>query len=121
MKYGSGRALRTALEDRLHKGARNTKDVDVLFRETGQDAHRRLADAARLELGDWFEFELGAQQMMREGVGIRVPMHCRLDSREFELFRIDIGVGDPVVGDVEPLIVTDLLAFAEIPPTRHRR
>jgi hypothetical protein len=30
-------------------------------------------------------------------------------------------VGDPVVGDVEPLIVTDLLAFAEIPPTRHRR
>lgn len=165
MKYGSGRALRTALEDRLrahaldsgiplsrlrktvafdrllarlmadegdrwllkgglalqvrlHKGARNTKDVDVLFRETGQDAHRRLADAARLDSGDCFEFEVGAQQVMSEEVGIRVPMHCRLDSREFESFHIDIGVGDPVVGDVEPLIVTDLLAFAEIPPTR---
>jgi hypothetical protein len=89
----------------------------MLFRELEADAHRSLAGAARRDLGDWFEFEVGAARVMTEETGIRVPVRCRLDSREFESFHVDVGAGDPVVGEPESLVVTDLLGFAEIPAT----
>ena len=106
-----------ALQARMHEGARTTKDIDVLLRDTSEDAHRLLAEASKCALGDWFEFEAAQPQVLTSEMGIRVPVNCRLDSREFESFHVDIGLGDPVVADAEPFVITRLLEFAEIPPT----
>lgn len=104
----------------MPEGARTTKDIDVLLRESGADAHRMLSEASKLDLSDWFGFEVGTSQPMTDQVGLRVPVQCRLDSREFESFHVDIGVGDPVVAAAESFDVTHLLEFAGIPPTTVR-
>ena len=106
-----------ALQVRMQEGARTTKDIDVLLRDTSEDAHRLLAEASKVALGDWFEFEVGPSQALTGEAGVRVPVNCRLDSREFESFHVDIGLDDPVVADAEPFVITRLLEFAEIPPT----
>jgi predicted nucleotidyltransferase component of viral defense system len=109
-----------ALQVRMLEGARTTKDIDVLLRESGADAHRRLVEASKRDLDDWFEFEVAPPQTLTGEAGVRVPMRCRLDSREFESFHVDIGVGDPVVADPESFVVTDILEFAGISPTTVR-
>jgi hypothetical protein len=80
-----------ALQVRMLEGARTTEDIDVLLRESGTDAYRLLVEASKRELGDGFEFEVGLPQAMSGDAGLRVPMQCRLDSREFESFHVDIG------------------------------
>ena len=109
-----------ALQVRMLEGVRTTKDIDVLLRESGSDAHRLLVEAAKLDLSDWFDFEVGSSQPMTSEAGQRVPVRCRLDSREFETFHVDIGVGDPVVAEAESFVVTNLLEFAGVPPTTVR-
>lgn len=109
-----------ALQLRMHTGARTTKDVDVLLREVTADARELLMEASRAELGDWFEFEVGPSRKFSDEAGVRVPVHCRLDSREFEAFHVDIGLGDPVVEAPELLAVTSLLDFSGIEPTMVR-
>lgn len=109
-----------ALQIRMNEGARTTKDIDVLLRDTRDDAQVLLAQAAKVPLGDWFEFEVAPATALTSEAGIRVPVHCRLDSREFESFHVDIGIGDPVVTDPESFVVTRLLEFSGIPPTTVR-
>ena len=106
-----------ALQVRMQQGARTTKDIDVLLQDTRADAHASLVQAAKTPLGDWFEFETAPARTLTGGVGIRVPVNCRLDSREFETFHVDIGIGDPVVAEPESFAVTSLLEFSGIPPT----
>ena len=45
-----GLALQLRLEDR----ARTTKDMDVMWRQSGADLHHLLVSAAALDAGDWF-------------------------------------------------------------------
>jgi len=106
-----------ALQIRMQEGARTTKDIDVLLRDARGDAHDLLVDASKLALHDWFEFEIAASHALTGEAGLRVPVYCRLDSREFESFHVDIGLGDPVVADPELFVVTRLLEFSGIPPT----
>ena len=106
-----------ALQVRMQEGARTTKDIDVLLRDKSEDAHRLLAEASKVALGDWFEFEVAPSQALTGEAGIRVPVNCRLDSRAFESFHVGIGLGDPVVAEPEPFVITRLLEFAEIPLT----
>jgi hypothetical protein len=47
----------------------------------------------------------------------RFPVTARLDGRTFETFHVDVGVADPMTSSPEPLPVTSLLAFADIPVT----
>lgn len=79
-----------ALQVRMLEGARTTKDIDVLLRESGADAHRLLVEASKLDLSDWFVFEFGLPQPLTDQAGLRVPVRCRLDSREFESFHVDM-------------------------------
>ena len=45
-----------ALQLRLGARSRTTKDIDILLRAPSELAHSALVEAARLDLGDWFEF-----------------------------------------------------------------
>jgi hypothetical protein len=70
-------------------------------------------------LGDWFTFAVrsgtGALPGPDEG-GLRFYVTARLDSRVFESFHVDVGLGDPVIEPAERLTTPPLLAFADIPP-----
>ena len=105
-----------ALQLRLGDRARTTKDVDVLFRETQGQIHDALMTAGKIELGDWFTYEIGrpASLLPEVGGGERYAIHSLLDGRTFEKFGLDVGVGDPIVGPVEYLHAPGFLEFAGI-------
>ena len=104
-----------ALQFRLGERARTTQDVDLLLRQTlpVAEIHQRLVQAALLDLGDWFLFEVG---LPSQPASLRFGVHSRLDGRLFETFHIDVGVGDPLTEPVEMLSAPSLLAFADIFP-----
>ncbi|MFZ2617992.1 MAG: hypothetical protein WA077_18550, partial [Anaerolineae bacterium] len=45
-----------ALQLRLGQRARTTKDMDVMWRLSAPDLHQLLANAASLDVNDWFRF-----------------------------------------------------------------
>jgi hypothetical protein len=107
-----------ALELRLGSRARTTRDVDVDWRLTRGDAAALLRDAAVLELDDYFEFtvERASTHDELDGGGERWTVDAVVAGRLFERVAIDIGFGEPVL-ETEPVVSSDLLAFAGIPPT----
>jgi hypothetical protein len=114
-----------ALQLRLGDRARTTKDIDVsaTSRWTPEETIAHLRAAASLDLGEWFEFEVGEPVEAATGTparGFRFPIRCLLDGRQFENFHLDVGYGDPVLEAPEVLTGPDLLAFAEIAPAKVR-
>lgn len=84
------------------------------------DLHQTLVRAALLDLEDWFQFEVeqpGVEIPAGPIGGTRFQVYGLLDGRRFEIFHLDVGWGDPLVGPVETLSTPALLAFAGIPPT----
>jgi len=114
-----------ALQLRLGDRARTTKDIDLSAtnRWTHEETIAHLRAAASLDLGDWFEFEVGEPAEAATGgpgQGFRFPIRCLLDGRQFENFHVDVGSGDPVLEAPEVLTAPDLLGFAEIAPATVR-
>jgi len=108
-----------ALQLRLGDRARTTKDIDLMAFSHQQDIRESLKSARNLDLGDWFQMELaqGARRLTGDFGGMRFHLQARLDGRRFENFRLDIGVGDPLVAPIEYLKTPALMEFADIPPT----
>jgi hypothetical protein len=114
-----------ALQLRLGARARTTKDIDVSStnRWTREETTAHLRAMASLVLGDWFEFEVGDPAHAATGapgLGLRFPIRCLLDGRQFENFHLDVGYGDPVLENPDVLTAPDLLAFADIAPAMVR-
>ena len=108
-----------AMQLRLGSLARTTKDIDLLLSLPPSAAYETLVRAARLDLGDWFEFVVEPARSPLPGIGegcLRFPVAALLDSRAFESFHIDVGSGDPVIETAEELSMPPLLVFAAIPP-----
>ena len=113
-----------AMELRLHS-ARATLDVDLSFRgspKSGTEAQtdylqRLLADAAKADLGDFFDFEIGGVQMELDGPlygGARYPVRSIIDGRLFVSFYVDVAVGDFIPVKLETAHEQGLLSFAGI-------
>jgi len=114
-----------ALQLRLGERARTTKDIDVSATKlwTPEETSARLRAATALDLGDWFEVEVGEPTEAATGApgrGFRFPIRCLLDGRQFENFHLDVGYGDPVLEAPVELTTPNLLAFAEIAPATVR-
>jgi hypothetical protein len=107
-----------ALQLRLGDRARTTKDIDLLSLTETNSVFDSLSEAVALDLGDWFNFEIGqpSNDQDRTAGGIRHGVLSLLDGRTFEHFHIDVGVGDPLVEAVEYQVTPDLLSFVEIDP-----
>ncbi|MDD5371112.1 MAG: nucleotidyl transferase AbiEii/AbiGii toxin family protein [Anaerolineaceae bacterium] len=107
-----------AMQLRLGNHARTTLDMDVLLMSDPGSIRDQLVTAVRVDLGDWFQFELeGVSERLPDGIpGTRFPLRTLLDGRMFEPFHVDIGLGDPIVGPVELVRSTGLLDFAGIDP-----
>lgn len=83
--------------------ARHSKDID-LYSQTGDLAHaeRALREAATLDLGDYFRFELGPAERLHQGVdAVRVPITAYLGPTEFASFQADLVVDLSMTGPVE--------------------
>lgn len=109
-----------ALQLRIGDRARTTKDIDLLAMEKELEIFPAFQTAGVLDIGDWFTFETTrSSEPIQEGIGVtRYKTQSRLDGRIFDDFHIDVSIGDPVVGAVELIATPDLLAFANLEPTR---
>jgi hypothetical protein len=113
------------LELRIDR-ARTTQDIDLRMMGSSDNVLARLQDAARRDLGDFMTFEVGPDEdhpeirgdgMLYEGVRFRAE--CRLAGRLYgQRFGVDVGFGDPILGDPDVVVLDDVLGFAGIaPPT----
>lgn len=111
-----------AVELRLPGRARSTEDIDLLVADPSKlaaiDPDRTqairdvLQDAAERDLKDFFAFRIKAPQAL-EG-SIRFKVEALINNDIFCTFRIDVSVGDPVVGTPQLLTSQEWLAFAQL-------
>jgi predicted nucleotidyltransferase component of viral defense system len=107
-----------ALELRLAGQARTTRDIDLDWKTSLEDATEVLIEAAALDLDDHFRFEIEriGQADLGAGGGIRFRANALLAGRLFEQLLIDIGIGQTVFPPADRLATPDLLNFADIEP-----
>lgn len=116
-----------ALELRLGMQARMTKDLDLGVDvgyfggqiESSIDVAEKLREDLGKAMDDGFTFQVpgrGEHALPVPGVqAYRFTVEARLDGREFETIKVDIGIGDPLIPPFEELNGSDLLFFADIP------
>jgi predicted nucleotidyltransferase component of viral defense system len=107
-----------ALELRLAGQARTTRDIDLDWKTSLEDATEVLIEAAALDLEDHFQFEIErvGQADLGLGGGIRFRANALVAGRLFEQLLIDVGVGRAVFLPADRLAAPDLLDFAGIEP-----
>jgi predicted nucleotidyltransferase component of viral defense system len=121
-----------ALELRLGMRARMTKDLDLGV-DLGYFGGKKLSPT---EVAQQLRDDLG--EVVEDGFAFVVPQaeertlpipgvqahrftgEARLDGREFDKIKVDIGIGDPLIPPLEELKGSDLLSFAGISPPRIR-
>ena len=108
-----------AMQLRLGIQSRTTKDIDLLYRELFTSIYDSLREAASLDIGDWFTFEVGQSEETPQDLfgGHRYHVRCLLDGRVFETFHVDVGVGDLLIEDYDCLYFDPILDFAGIVST----
>jgi hypothetical protein len=110
-----------ALDLRYRPRARTTKDIDlsvvILPDSAGGDLRERLQTAAATDLGDFLTYRIGelkAELTNAPEGGGRFPCEAVILGKTYAKFHIDVGIGDALVGEPEPLAGDDLLDFAGI-------
>lgn len=98
---------------------RTTRDIDLLYLKDSRDIQEILVETAKLNLGDWFAFEVSAPAVISHGNSRVYSFDVRalLDSRRFDDFRLDVNTSDVVIGNVVAKKGKAYLDFADISPT----
>jgi hypothetical protein len=92
-------------------GVRATIDIDVYRDVAAQLAERELREAAATDIGDWFRFEVGPTQPVRNAAnGIRLPVTALVGTTPWASFHVDL-VGSDVTMTGEP---EDVPALARV-------
>jgi predicted nucleotidyltransferase component of viral defense system len=105
-----------ALELRLGRQARATRDIDLDWRTTLDDAADVLLEAASLDLQDYFDFDVERAGEADFLGASRFRANASIAGRLFEQLLIDVGVEQAHFEPAEELTTPDLLAFAGIEP-----
>jgi hypothetical protein len=109
----------TAMLARLDGQARHTVDIDLYRRSGGLgEAERALRAAARVDLGDYFRFELRpAEPIAQGGRAVRVPVIAYVGVTEFARFHVDLVTDVAMTGtpdEVSPLVTIELPGIARV-------
>ena len=113
------------LELRLER-ARTTKDVDLRLVGSSAGVLATLQEAGRSNCGDFMAFEVQPDEdhpaIQNDGMqydGLRFRVECKLAGKGYgQPFGVDVAFGDPILGEPDVVVATDVLAFAGIaPPT----
>jgi predicted nucleotidyltransferase component of viral defense system len=110
------------------ESARTTKDVDLQIAGSPDDILAKLQQAGRLTLGDFMTFTVSADEdhpeIQNDGMqydGLRFRAECRLAGKLYgHRFGVDVAFGDPILGEPEVVIASDVLAFAGVAPPQLR-
>ncbi len=110
------------MELRLER-ARTTRDLDLRAAVRPDELLGRLREAARLELEDQLTFEVERDQehpdIEADGLryeGQRFRVNAALAGRRYgDTFGVDVVVGEPIVGEPQPIDGDDLLSFVGLP------
>lgn len=112
-----------AMDLRFRPKARMTRDIDLSIAvgpgRAPFDLRDRFQEAAALNLGDHLAFRIGEMKSELTNApagGGRFPCEAALAGKVYAKFHLDVGLGDPVVGEPERLTGDDLLDFAGINP-----
>ena len=70
-------------------GVRGTIDIDIYRRAGAASGETNLRAAARLDIGDWFRFEVGATRSGAAG-GIRLPVRSLIGPTLWTAFHVDL-------------------------------
>ena len=106
--------------------ARTTKDIDLRLVGPAAGLLERLRRAAELELGDFMVFNVAPDAdhpaITNEGMvyeGQRHRVTCTLAGKPYgQPFGLDIAFADPIFGEPDIAVASDVLGFAGIePPT----
>jgi hypothetical protein len=83
-------------------GVRATIDIDVYRGIAADVAQRELRNAAAQDIGDWFRFEIGPPQAVRNAAdGTRLPVKAYVGTTVWAEFHVDL-VGSDVTMTGEP-------------------
>ncbi len=84
-------------------GVRASKDIDVYRQGERELIEAELREAARLDLGDWFRFDVGATQASSDGgAGVRLPIDAYVGDKVWASFHVDLVGSDlPMTGQPE--------------------
>lgn len=100
--------------------ARSTRDLDFTLRSGDADGVLiLLQEAARLDVGDFFSFQIAEPIADVEAApygGARYPVEARMDGRMFVRFHVDAGIGDVILEPIDMVSAPDWLGFAAIVP-----
>lgn len=76
-------------------GVRATIDIDVYRGLAADIAERELRDAAAKDIGDWFRFEVGPSQAVRNAAnGTRLPVKAYVGTTVWADFHVDLAGSD---------------------------
>jgi hypothetical protein len=113
------------LELSLHR-SRTTKDVDLVLSDmtllsSGPEQQSNamldlLQTAAGLDLGDYFSFQISLRELMGHATvgGARFTVRVLIAGREFDTFRLDVGLAETQKTRLIPLRGQNWLSFAGI-------
>lgn len=106
------------MELRFHQKARSTKDIDLLFVKPEAEIQKILRQASRVNIADWFSFEIGEPDFdnQRGEKTVRYLVNAFLDSRTFEPFHIDINNHDQIHSKPKFVDSGEILSISEFPP-----
>ena len=112
-----------AMDLRYRPCARTTRDIDLsitlVVNDSIADLRDKLQAAAEIDLGDFLTFYIGELKSEIANApkgGSRLPVEAVLVGKTYAKFSIDVGIGDPLVGEPELLTGDDVLEFAGISP-----
>jgi predicted nucleotidyltransferase component of viral defense system len=108
-----------ALDFRFKARSRTTKDMDLVRKDSEEEAVADLLEAAARDLGDFFALSIEGRARVREEEdegGVRCRIRAELAGRLFETVVVDTGFSDPLGWPPEHVRGSDLLAFADIEP-----
>jgi predicted nucleotidyltransferase component of viral defense system len=107
-----------ALDFRYLPEARATKDLDLAWLSSEEEATRDLMAAQSVDLGDYFTFAIRRQELT-EWTAARSASYqvdVEIAAHHYTSVAVDVGFGDPVGATVEIVRPPDLLGFAGIDP-----
>lgn len=112
-----------AMDLRYRPRARTTRDLDLsvtlVVDGSIADLRDRLQAAAEIDLSDFLTFYIGEPKSDIANApkgGGRLPVEAVLIGKTYAKFSIDVGIGDPLLGEPELLTGDDVLEFAGISP-----
>ncbi len=108
--------------------ARTTQDIDLRISGAADQILARLQNAANRDSGDFFTFKV-ERDLKHPTIQVAgMPYDCQRFRAEGRIggrlygapFGVDVGIGDPLVGEIETVSAPDLLGFAGIAPPQLR-